>query len=244
MLDALADGDELGTNEIARRTGINASTVSRLLATLAEARFVEHVPESGRYRLSLRLIELGNAVLARLDLRTLARPHLHELVLETGETATLSMPGEHDAITVDFEHGSSAVQSVAQLGRPSVGHATAVGKVMLAFGKVELPEPPFASFTPHTITSRERLAEELARVRLSGFAGAREERELGLAAVAAPVRGGNGELVGIVGLQGPSSRFDPAAARAAVTALLAHTATLSVALGWHEPPAPAPVNAA
>ena len=70
VLDALADGGELGTNEIARRTGINASTVSRLLATLASARFVEHVPETGRYRLSLRLIELGNAVLGRLDLRT------------------------------------------------------------------------------------------------------------------------------------------------------------------------------
>ena len=143
VLDALADGGELGTNEIARRTGINASTVSRLLATLASARFVEHVPESGRYRLSLRLIELGNAVLGRLDLRTLARPHLQALVRETGETATLSAPGEHDAVTVDFAHSSSVVQSVAQLGRPSVAHATAAGKVMLAFGDVELPAEPF-----------------------------------------------------------------------------------------------------
>ena len=169
MLDALSDGQELGTNEIARRTGINASTVSRLLATLASARFVEHVPETGRYRLSLRVVELGNAVLARLDLRTLTRHHLRELVQETGETATLSVPGERDAITVDFEHSSSAIQSVAQLGRPSVGHATAAGKVMLAFGDVDLPEPPFAAFTPHTIGSSERLAEELARVRLSGL---------------------------------------------------------------------------
>ena len=160
---------ELGTNEIARRTGINASTVSRLLATLASARFVEHVPETGRYRLSLRLIELGNAVLGRLDLRALAHPHLQALVRETGETATLSAPGEHDAVTVDFAHSSSVVQSVAQLGRPSVGHATAVGKVMLAFGEVELPAPPFTSFTPRTITTLERLVEELAEVRRRGL---------------------------------------------------------------------------
>ena len=66
-------------------------------------------------------IELGNSVLGRLDLRALARPHLQALVRETGETATLSAPGEHDAITVDFAHSSSVVQSVAQLGRPSVG---------------------------------------------------------------------------------------------------------------------------
>ena len=74
VLDALADGQELGTNEIARRTGINASTVSRLLATLAAARPRRARPESGRYRLALRLVQLGNTVLDRLDLRELARP--------------------------------------------------------------------------------------------------------------------------------------------------------------------------
>lgn len=232
VLDALSDGSELGTNEIARRTGINASTVSRLLATLASARFVEHVPESGRYRLSLRLIELGNVVLGRLDLRALARPHLQELVRETGETATLSAPGEHDAITVDFAHSSSVVQSVAQLGRPSVGHATAAGKVMLAFGDVELPAEPFSVFTPRTITTQEGLLAELARVRERGYAEAREEREEGLAAIAAPVWDSRSELAGIIGVQGPASRFDEAAARAAVPMLLNHALAASADLGW------------
>ena len=232
VLDALADGGELGTNEIARRTGINASTVSRLLATLASARFVEHVAESGRYRLSLRLIELGNAVLGRLDLRTLARPHLQALVRETGETATLSAPGEHDAITVDFAHSSSVVQSVAQLGRPSVGHATAAGKVMLAFGDVELPAEPFTAYTPRTITTRSALVQELDRVRERGFADAREEREEGLAAIAAPVRDSRGELAGIIGVQGPAPRFDAAAAMAAVPRLLEHAVAVSTELGW------------
>ena len=231
MLDALADVDELGTNELARRTGINASTVSRLLATLAAARYVEHVPESGRYRLSLRLIELGNAVLGRLDLRGLARPHLQELVRETGETATLSVPGEHDAVTVDFAHSDSVVQSVAQLGRPSVGHATAVGKVMLAFGDVEPPSEPFAAFTARTITTRARLEEELARVRRRGYAEAREEREEGLAAIAAPVWDSRGDLVGIIGVQGPAARFDTRAMRAAAGSLLEHATSVSRELG-------------
>ena len=235
VIDALADGQELGTNEIARRTGINASTVSRLLATLAAARYVEHVPETGRYRLSLRLVELGNAVLGRLDLRTLARPHLQALVRETGETATLSAPGEHDAVTVDFAHSSSAVQSVAQLGRPSVGHATAAGKVMLAFGDVELPEEPLQTFTPRTIA----IAGEARSRSSSAYGGAGTRRRgtsarLGLAAVAAPVRGSRGELVGIVGVQGPTSRFDAAAARTAVPLLLEHAAALSAALGLRD----------
>jgi DNA-binding IclR family transcriptional regulator len=231
VLDALADGEELGTNEIARRSGINASSVSRLLATLAAARYVEHVPATGRYRLSLRLVELGNAVIGRLDLRTVARPHLQALVRETGETATLSAPGEHDAVTVDFEHGSAAVQSVAQLGRPSVGHATAVGKVLLAFGRLEPPTPPLTAFTPRTITDPQRLADELDRVRRRGFAEARDEREEGLSAVAAPVRDSRDELTGILGLQGPSSRFDARAMRAAVPMLLEHAAALSSGIG-------------
>jgi DNA-binding IclR family transcriptional regulator len=231
VIDSLADGGELGTNEIARRTGINASTVSRLLATLTEARFVEHMPETGRYRLSLRLVELGHAVLGRLDLRELARPHLQALVRETGETATLSAPGERDAVTVDFANSSSVVQSVAQLGRPSVGHATAVGKVMLAFGDVELPAGPLQAFTSRTITSLDRLGEELERVRRRGFAEAREERDEGLAAVAAPVCDSTGGLAGIIGVQGPASRFDARAVKTAVPLLVEHAGSLSRALG-------------
>jgi IclR family acetate operon transcriptional repressor len=233
VIDALADGQELGTNEIARRTGINASTVSRLLATLAAARFVEHVAETGRYRLSLRLVELGNAVLGRLDLRALARPHLQALVRETGETATLSAPGEHDAVTVDFAHSSSGVQSVAQLGRPSVGHATAAGKVMLAFGDVELPADPLQTFTRRTVPTRADLVAELQRVRRRGHAEAREEREADLAAIAAPVFDSRGDLVAILGVQGPAARFDGRAMRAAVPDLVAHAGALSAELGLH-----------
>ena len=231
VVDALADGGELGTNEIARRSGINPSTVSRLLATLAAGGYVEHVPATGRYRLSLRLVELGNAVLGRLDLRALARPHLQALVRATGETATLSAPGEHDAVTVDFEHGSSTVQSVAQLGRPSIGHATAVGKVLLAFGRVDVPPPPLTAFTPRTITDPVRLAEELERARRRGLAESRDEREEGLSAIAAPVCDGGGELAGILGVQGPSWRFDVRTMRAAAPALLEHASALSRELG-------------
>src|SRR5262249_18624546 len=84
VLDALSEGGAgRGRSETARRTGINASTVSRLLATLTSARLVEHVPTTGRYRLGPRLLQLGSLVLGRLDLREIARPHLQELVRAT-----------------------------------------------------------------------------------------------------------------------------------------------------------------
>lgn len=231
VLDTLADAVELGTNEIARRTGINASSVSRLLATLAAAGLVDQVDETGRYRLGLRLVELGNAALARLDLRELARPHLRALVEATGETATLSVPGESDAITIDFVQSPLSVQSVARLGRPSVGHATATGKVMLTFGP-GAPRGRLERFTRKTIVDPAALGRELDRVRERGYAEAVEEREPGLAAIAAPVLGRHGELVAVLGVQGPSERFRGGALRDAVPPLREATRVLSLGLGW------------
>jgi len=233
VLGALAEADgELGTNELARRTGVNASSVSRLLATLSASGYVEHVEDTGRYRLGLRLLQLGNVVLAGLDLRGVARPHLEELVAETGETATLSVPGERDAVTVDFVQSGSSVQSVARLGRPSVAHATAAGKVLLAFGDVPLPTGRLESFTPRTLTDRRKLAAAVERVRAQGWAEAAGERERDLNAIAAPILGAEGRLAGILGLQGPGGRFDRPARRAAVDPLLGRASAVSKALGW------------
>ena len=236
VLDALSNGvSELGTNEIARLTGINPSTVSRLLATLAGAGLVEHVPQSGRYRLGLRLLQLGNTVLARLDLREVARPHLQELARGTGETATLSAPGDRDAVTVDFVQSDSSVQSVARVGRPSIGHATATGKVLLAFGNAVLPPGQLRAYTPRTITDRRELDAELERVRRRGYAEALGEREPDLNAIAAPVFSGRGELTAIIGVQGPSSRFGRESMRAAVAPLRERAGAVSRAIGGADP---------
>jgi DNA-binding IclR family transcriptional regulator len=232
VLDALADAVELGTNEIARRTGINASSVSRLLSTLGAAGLVDQVDETGRYRLGLRLVELGNAALARLDVRELARPHLRALVAATGETATLSVPGDEFAITVDFVRSPASVQSVAQVGRPSVPHATAAGKVMLAFGQVSLSGGTLKAYTPHTIVDRSQLERELTRVRSQGWAQAVREREEDLNAIAAPVRDGASELVAVIGVQGPASRFGEGPMHDARRPVLAAAAALSATLGW------------
>jgi IclR family acetate operon transcriptional repressor len=233
MLEALADaGGELGTNELARRTGVNASSVSRVLATLSAGGYVEHVEDTGRYRLGLRLLQLGNVVLGSLDLRRVARPHLEDLVEETGETATLSVPGERDAVTVDFVQSGSSVQSVARLGRPSVAHATAAGKVLLAFGGVALPTGPLERFTPRTVTDPRKLAAAVDWIRAQGWAEAAGERERDLNAIAAPIFGADERLAGVLGLQGPEGRFDRSARRTAVESLLGRANAVSKALGW------------
>jgi DNA-binding IclR family transcriptional regulator len=216
VLETLADADgDLGTNEIARRSGINPSTVSRLLATLGACGLVAHSAETGRYRLGLRMLHYGNAVLSRLDLREVAREHLRTLTTATGETATLSVAGGGTALTVDFVQSPASVQSVATLGRPSVAHATAVGKVMLAFTDLR-PDAPLTAFTDATITDPDRLCEEVEQTRDRGWADAVGEREQDLDAVAVPVRRADGGLLAILGVQGPSWRFGPEERRAAV----------------------------
>jgi DNA-binding IclR family transcriptional regulator len=235
VLDTLAAAGELGTNEIARRTAMTPSTVSRQLGTLAASGLVERVAATGRYRLGIRVVHLANALLARLDVREVARPHLVALVEATGETATLSVPGDEDAITVDFVPGAHQVQPVSRLGRPSIAHATSAGKVMLAFSGRELPQGPFRAYTPRTITDPQVLASEIERVREKGYAEATGEREPGLTAIAAPIRSSRGELEAIVALQGPSSRFDAAAVETGLPLLLERADAISRELGWRPP---------
>jgi IclR family acetate operon transcriptional repressor len=227
LLDALAEGPA-GVNALARRIGVNPSSASRTLATLEQGGFVEREP-GGPYRLGLHLVALADHVLARLDVRDLARPQLRTLVEQTGETATLSVPGGDEAVTVDFVPGESSVVSMARLGRPSIGHATAAGKILLAFG--DAAPRPLRPYTDRTITDPERLAEELAVVGAQGWAEAVGEREPDLNALAVPVRGRDGRLVAILGLQGPAARFAAARRRAVLPRLLEAARATERALG-------------
>jgi DNA-binding IclR family transcriptional regulator len=233
VLDALADSEQgLGVNELARRLGVNASTASRLLGTLQEAGLVERAG-GGPYRLGLKLVALSDRVLAHLDVRQRARPLLMRLVAETGETATLSLPGADEAITVDFVPSPSSVISMAFVGRPSISHATAVGKVMLAFADTpaRIGTGPLTSFTERTITDPSALATELEIVRERGWADAVGEREPDLGALAAPVFGRGGVLAAILGIQGPASRLPAATRRTLRAPLLQAAAELGQAVG-------------
>ncbi len=134
-------------------------------------------------------MHLGNAALARLDLRDLARPLLEQLVRETGETATLSLPAQGEGVTVDFAPSPHSVSSRAEIGRASVAHATAVGKLVLAHtpGRARVADEPLERYTPRTLTTLAELELAVADVRAAGIAEAAGEREPGLNAIAAPV---------------------------------------------------------
>jgi len=226
VLHALADSPiDLGNNEIARRTGINMSTVSRLLSTLAKDELVSRVEATGYFRLGPRLVELGNAALARVDIREHCRPQLEALTETTGETSTLSLPYGDGTITVDFVQSPSSVRSVAEVGRPSIAHATATGKIRLAYTDAPVPTD-LPAYTPRTITDQQALHRELELIRRRGWAQAIGERETGLNAIAGPILSPTG-LTAIIGVQGPAQRFGPRSMRTAIGELLSCCAALS-----------------
>ena len=231
VLEALADG-ELGTNEIARRTGL---TREHGIASAGDARRgsgsssttpIRAATASGSGWSSSATPRSAGSISAISRAPTCGRSST-----ATGETATLSVPGERDAITVDFVQSPHSVRSVAQLGRPSIGHATATGKVVLAFAGHALAGGQLQRFTDLTIVDPDVLERELVQVGSAGFAAAIDERELGLAALAAPALGRGGELVAILGVQGPSERFRDEVLAAAAVPLLAAAAALSRSLG-------------
>jgi DNA-binding IclR family transcriptional regulator len=233
LLEALGETSEgLGVNELARRIEVNPSTASRLLATLERGGLVVRRPGGG-YQLGLRFVTLADRVLARLDVRDLARPHLHALVAQTGETSTLSLPVGGEAVTVDFVPGTSSVVSMARVGRPNTLHATAIGKTMLAFGAAAaLPRADrLAPLTARTIVDRDALAAAVEQVRERGWGESVGEREDDLAALAAPVHGPDGRLAAILGLQGPLARMTGRRRSEILPLLLGAAAQLSRDLG-------------
>ena len=231
ILAELADArGELGTNEIARRTGINVSTISRILATLVSGGLVEHVTATGRYRLGMGVIRLANAAGERLDVRSLARPHLEDLASQVQETVTLSVPGGHEAVTLDFVQSPLSVRSVAR-GGPGQRRARDRGGQGLPRPRRHRPGRAAARPTPSAPSWITTCSGSRWRGSGSG-AGARRWASARRISTRSPCRSWTrpAQLVAILGIQGPAVRFSPRVMRSAVELLMERAERISSAL--------------
>lgn len=195
--------------QLAEAVGLAKGTAHGLVQTLCEVGFVEQDPESGRYFLGAGLLQLGSAEADPNVLRGRAMNWTDALARRTGEAVLLGAR-EDGAVLIAhhvFRPGSTRVAerqtSLTGTWRPL--HATALGKVLLAHDRgalVALRGRELESFTFRTVTDERRLRGELADVRDHGWAAEVEEREPGVAAVAAPVRDRSGFVVAAVGVEG------------------------------------------
>src|SRR5215212_6242363 len=203
--------DELGITTLAARLKLAKSTVHRLAATLTAARFLEQNPDTGKYRLGLALFELGALVRRRMDVANEARPQLRELLEKTGETVQLGIVDHHSVLYIYEMESRRAIRMAAAVGARAPLHCTAVGKVLLAFqppdSVKELAERGLTSYTDNTITKRDALVAMLKEVRARDCAIDDEESEIGLRAIAAPVRNQRGEVIAALGVAAPVQRM-------------------------------------
>ncbi len=233
----LGHTEQLGPSELGRRLGLGKSTVHRLLSTLTAEGLIEQDPDTGGYRLGIVMFELGEAVRIHMDLHTAAVPVLAMLREETRETAQVGVLDRGEVVYVDRLESSHSLRLFTETGRRVPAHCTSSGKVLLAFmpaGPREelLTAAGLAALTPDTITDPARLRTELARIRARGWAEAVNEREIGVASIAAPVRNARGEVVAAISIGAPLVRLGAAQRRRYARAVTEAGDAVSRRLGW------------
>jgi DNA-binding IclR family transcriptional regulator len=210
ILDILASRGEAGVTEIAAELDVHKSTAFRLIGALENRRLVEQVTERGKYRLGFGIVRLAGATTARLDLPRESQPICERLATELDETVNVAILDSGQATNITQVYGTAAVTARNWIGQRTPLHATSSGKVLLAFAgedKLEAALDQLERYTPSTITSRSKLLLELDRIRERGWGCTTEELEVGLNAIAAPIRGGNGEVIAAVSVSGPAYRL-------------------------------------
>ena len=214
ILELLAnERDGLTHSEITRCLHLPKSSTTNLLRALAAHGYVR-VTAHRRYRLGLRLIELGNAVLRGVALRDVARPLLERVVEETGLTGHLAVLDGDEAVYVERVAPAGFIQMHTWVGRRMDTHCTSVGKALTAYLSAEELRSLVAArglprHTPKTITGLKRLVDDLALVRRRGYAVDDEENNVGVRCIAAPVVSRQGEAVAAVGLTGTVTQTTP-----------------------------------
>jgi IclR family acetate operon transcriptional repressor len=235
-LDCFAERDTWALSDLAAHLKQNKATVFRVLHTLEAFGYLAKDAATGRYALGLRLQALGAAAMRNEQLRWQALPPLQDLAESTGETVHVGILHEGVVVTVQIVDGTHAVRMHSAVGKRSPAHASALGKVLMAY----LPDAEvdaivarhgLARFTASTIVSPEALRERLHRVRLDGYAQDEEEIEEGLRCIAAPITDRSGRPSAAIAISAPASRMDAARVAALVPRVKASAARISRMLG-------------
>lgn len=215
LLDVLAESPEpVALKNLASATGLHPSTAHRILASMTGSRLVERA-DAGTYRLGIRLLELGNLVKSRLNIRDIASPYMQTLHERIGEAINLGIRHEDEIVYIErTSSGRSLVRVVYLVGGRAPLHLTSVGKLFLAEEGAEkvrayAKRTGLPGKTPASMTTLSALEKELDKIRRHAVAFDNEEAELGLKCVAAPIYDDEGRLVAGLSVSAPVDRHRP-----------------------------------
>ncbi|HSV70241.1 MAG TPA: IclR family transcriptional regulator [Methylibium sp.] len=238
LIDVLAaHPDPVSLKHISAQTGLHPSTAHRILNDLAIGRYVDR-PEAGSYRLGMRLLELGNLVKARLDVREAAIGPMRELHKLTHQPVNLSVRQGDEIVYIERTYSErSGMQVVRAVGGRAPLHLTSVGKLFLAHDdpqrvRAYAARTGLAGHTRNSLTDLAALERELAKVQQSGSARDNEELELGVRCMAAGIHDDQGRLIAGLSISAPADRLEDSW----LERLQATAATISAALGHRQAP--------
>jgi DNA-binding IclR family transcriptional regulator len=234
LLDLLAEHqDPVSLKDLALQTGLHPSTSHRILNDLVACRLVDRT-EPGLYRLGMRLLELGNLVKARINVRDIALEHMRKLHRATGQTVNLAVRQSDEIVYIERAFSErSGMQVVRSIGGRAPLHLTSTGKLFLAFEdpnsvRAYASRTGLAGHTRNSLTDLSKLEKDLAEIRKTHYARDNEELELGVRCMSAPIRDDTGRLVAGLSLSAPADRLQEEwLAEVKATAL-----TISTELGW------------
>lgn len=235
ILEILARSGEVGVTELARELGVHKSTAFRLVAALERRDLVEQNAGRGKYRLGTGILRLAGATTSRLDLVQESRAVSRALAQKSGETVNIAVLSDGAALYMDQVAGSSALQPHNWVGQRIPLHATSNGKVLLSTlerTEVARQVPTLRAYTANTITTFDGLMRELDEVRTRGYAIAIDELEIGLTALAAPIRNVHGEVMASMSISGPTFRLDARRVPQMSEAVVDAAREVSRRLGW------------
>jgi DNA-binding IclR family transcriptional regulator len=238
LLCAFTPSDrDLGVSELAARLGLGKSTVHRLLSTLAREGLIERDATNGRYRLGLKLYELGSIVGDHFDLHEAVAGPLDDLRNLTGETVHVAILDGSEVVYIARRESPHTLRMFGRVGHRNHAHCTSTGKLLLAF----LAPPDLMAIldgmalpahTRYTITDRATLESELEAIRRRGWAENIQESELGAHSVAAPIHDATGRVVAAISVAGPAARFTPETMRRVAVDTVRTGDAISARLGW------------
>lgn len=202
-----------GVGELSRHLDLSTSTVHRLLSTLRDERLLEQEESTGRYRLGLAVFDLVGALPTQRSLHEAVLVSMTELRSFTGETVHVGVLDGRQVVYVERLDSPHTSRVFTELGRRNNAHSTSSGKVLLAFTIRSQRERILKGWelprqTPHTITDVADLRRQLTEVRRLGYAENRQESELGVVSVAAPIRSATGDVIASLSVAGPHERMD------------------------------------
>ena len=236
VLDQLSRQRAVGLEDLSRQLKLAKPTVYRFLLTLQELGYARRV-DGERWAMSMKLFNMGSRALDHLDLHAAARPVAEALADELGETVHMGVLDGDSAVYVLKIESKYTIRMYSRVGRRMPLYCTAIGKILLAFGKESdreagLKGVRLLAITKNTLTTRAELDAELAQIREQGFARDNEEREENLHCIGAPIFDYTGAVVAALSVSWPSFRYELSEERGWIDRVKSAAAEISAVLGY------------